>query len=97
MTDFKGRIIDADLVEDVKELIEQKRADELERVIDQLRPADLADLIEHLGADERLFLFKLLEPEGAGEVFVEIEHPIQERILKDLDTKSISEIVEELD
>ncbi|MFP3911901.1 MAG: magnesium transporter [Desulfobacteraceae bacterium] len=97
MTDFKGRIIDAKLVEDVKELIEQKRAGPLERMIDQLRPADLADLIEHLGAEERLFLFKLLEPEGAGEVFVEIEHPIQERILKDLDTKSISEIVEELD
>lgn len=97
MPDFKGRIIDAKLVEDVKEFIEQKRAGPLERVIDQLRPADLADLIEHLGAEERLFLFKLLEPEGAGEVFVEIEHPIQERILKDLDTKSISEIVEELD
>ncbi|MFO7985765.1 MAG: magnesium transporter [Desulfatiglandaceae bacterium] len=97
MRDFNGRPIDAELVEEVKALIEQKNADALERLIDQLRPADLADLIEHLGADERLFLFQLLEPEGAGEVFVEIEHPIQERILKDLDTKAISDIVEELD
>jgi magnesium transporter len=66
-------------------------------LIDDARPADVADLIEHLNPDERLFVFKLLEPEGAGEVLVEIEPPVQDRILKDLDNQAISEIVEELD
>jgi len=41
--------------------------------------------------------FVLLDPDGAGEVLVEIEPPVQERIVKDLDNKAISQIVEELD
>jgi len=97
LSDFTGKSVDTQLVERVKELVAQNDRENLGRLIDQLRPADLADLIEYLDRDERLFLFQLLEPEGAGEVFVEIEPPIQERILKDLDTKAISEIVEELD
>ena len=39
----------------------------------------------------------MLEPDGAGEVLVEIETPVQERILKDLDNQAITEIVQGLD
>ena len=57
----------------------------------------MADLIEHLAAEERIPIFQLLEPEGAGDVLVEIEPPVQERILKNLDNQTISDIVAELD
>jgi magnesium transporter len=93
---FKARTIDGKLLEEVKGLINQKDRGALKRFIDPMRAADLADLIEHLSRDERLFIFHLLEPEGAGEVLVEIEPPVQERILKDLDNQAISQIVEEL-
>ncbi len=66
-------------------------------MIEDLRAADLADLIEHLESDERLYLFALMEPEGAGEVLVEIESPVQESIIHGLDNQAISEIVQELD
>jgi len=69
----------------------------LKKLIDDMRAADLADLIEHLDPEERLFIFNLLEPDGAGEVLVEIETPVQERILKDLDNQAITEIVQGLD
>ncbi len=62
-----------------------------------MRAADLADLIEHLDGDERIFLFSLLEPTGAGEVLVEIEAPVQEQILEGLDNEVLTEIVQELD
>jgi magnesium transporter len=94
---FKTKIIDGNLIEEVKSLIEQENHQALEKILDDMRAADAADLIEHLGADERLFIFNLLEPEGAGDVFVEIEPPVQERILRDLDNQAISEIVQELD
>lgn len=94
---FKAKPIDGNLIEEVKNLIEQKNNRAIEKIIDDMRAADVADLIEHLDADERLFIFHLLEPEGAGDVFVEIEPPVQERILKELDNKVISEIVQELD
>ena len=94
---FEDRIVDNKLLDEVKGLIQQENSIALKRLIDQMRPADVADLIEHLSRDERLFIFRLLDPDGAGEVLVEIEPPVQERIVKDLDNKAISQIVEELD
>lgn len=85
------------LIKDVKSLIEKGDEEALTRLIDELRPADMADLIEHLDHDERLFIFKILEPEGAGEVLVEIEPPVQGRLLEDLDDKALQEIVQELE
>jgi len=49
-----------------------------------LEPADAADVIEHMAPDERLFIFNLLTSEGAGEVLIEIEPPVQKQILADL-------------
>lgn len=97
MVILKTGVLDEGLIHDVKTLIEGYDSKGLRRLIDDARPADVADLIEHLNPDERLFVFKLFEPEGAGEVLVEIEPPVQDRILKDLDNQAISEIVEELD
>ncbi|MDY6972697.1 MAG: magnesium transporter [Thermodesulfobacteriota bacterium] len=94
---FKTRITDGRLVEEVRDLIRDENRRALRNVIDGMRAADVADLIEHLGSDERLFIFKMLEPEGAGEVLVEIEPPVQGRILEHLDNRAISEIVQELD
>jgi len=84
-------------VDSIKSTIAEKNSEGLSLLIDELRAADLADLIEHLDREERMFVFDLLEPEGAGEVLVEIEPPIQESILNSLDNQAISEIVQELD
>ncbi len=97
MATTQSLIISEKLVDDVRSAIEEKNSRFLKKMIDDLRPADLADLIEHLKHEERLFLFDMLEPEGAGEVLVEIEAPVQESILSDLDNQSITEIVQELD
>jgi len=97
LTVLKNRIVDNKLLDEVEGLIEQENSVALKRLIGEMRAADVADLIEHLGRDERLFIFHLLGPEGAGEVFVEIESPVQGRILKHLDNEAISQIVEELD
>ena len=94
---FKTIAIDGKLIEEVKHFAEQGNRQGLGKLIDDMRAADLADLIEHLDREERLFIFNLLEPDGAGEVLVEIETPVQERILKDLDNQAITEIVQGLD
>ncbi len=97
MTAFKTRAIEARLVDEVKALVQSEKLVALKNLIAEMRPADVADLIEHLAANERLAIFQLLEPEGAGDVLVEIEPPVQELILKDLDNQAISDIVAELD
>ena len=97
MSAFRTKAIDGKLVEEVKNYIEHEDEQALKKIVDEIRAADVADLIEHLKPHERLFIFKLLEPDGAGEVLVEIEPPVQEGILKELDNREISEIVQELD
>lgn len=97
MAAFKTIAIDGKLIEEVKHFAEQGNRQGLKKLIDDMRAADLADLIEHLDPEERLFIFNLLEPDGAGEVLVEIETPVQERILKGLDNQAITEIVQGLD
>ncbi len=86
-----------ELIERIKNLIKEGNKKELKSIIDSMKPADVADLIEHLDSEERMFIFKILEPEGAGEVLVEIEPPIQESIIEEMDDESLSEIVESLD
>ena len=84
MSTYSPITIDESLIQEIKELVKQENHPALEKLIDESLPADLADLIEYLAPDERLFILALLKPEGAGEVLVEIEAPVQESILDDL-------------
>jgi len=90
-------ILSEKFIKDVKGFIKEEKKEFLKKLLGDVLPADVADLIEYLSPDERLYIFELLDPDGAGEVLVEIEAPVQERILSDLDNQAISEIVEELD
>jgi magnesium transporter len=94
LTIFEARTVDGRLLEEVKGLIDQQDSVALKKLLNQMRPADVADLIEHSGKDEGLLIFRLLEPDRAGEVLMEIEAPVRERILRDLDSEAISQIVE---
>jgi magnesium transporter len=92
-----AQILSEELITLVRTLANEKNQDSLKKLLDDMRPADVADLIEHLAQDERLFIFELLKPEGAGEVLLEMEAPVQERILGDLDNQVIMKIIQELD
>jgi magnesium transporter len=91
------QILSEELIDLVKTLIGEKNQLPLKKLIDEMRPADVADLVEHLDHGDRLHIFELLNPDGAGEVLLEMEAPLQERILSDLDNKAITEIIQELD
>ena len=68
----------------------------MERCLTELHPADLADLLEHIEGDERLSIFKLLTPELAGEVLIQVSSPIKENLTNELDDKTITHILNEL-
>jgi magnesium transporter len=97
LASFKTDTINERIIEEVSRLIEQDNLGALKNFIDGMRAADMADLIEHLDPDARLAIFNLLEPEGAGDVLVEIESPVQGRLIKELDNDAISSIVQEMD
>lgn len=92
-----AQLLSEELISLVRNLIGEKNRESLRKLLDDMRPADVADLIEHLNQDERLCIFDLLKPEGAGEVLLEMEPPVQERVLSGLDNQAIMEIIQELD
>ncbi len=85
------------LIDQFKALVKSGEKDALKALIKEMAPADVADLLEHLDHDERLFVFELLEPEGAADIIVEMQAPAQGRLLEDLNNEVLSDIVEEMD
>lgn len=84
------------LLDNIRNMIQEQAYSDMERLIEDLHPADLADLVEHLESDEMLAVFTLLTPERAGEVLKEISAPIQEKIANELDDQTITQILNEL-
>ncbi|MFO8089475.1 MAG: magnesium transporter [Desulfatiglandaceae bacterium] len=93
---FKIRGLEAKLIDDVKRYIAEEDTSSLSKIIDSLCAADLADLVEHLDSTERMFIVEFMTPANAGEMLVEVEAPVQEKILRKLDSKAISEIIQRL-
>jgi len=84
------------LLDTIRNMIQEQAYSDMERLTEELHPADLADLVEHLESDEILAVFKLFTPERAGEVLKEISAPIQEKIANELDDQTITQILNEL-
>jgi magnesium transporter len=84
------------LLDNIRNMIQEKTYSDMEKLIEELHPADLADIVEHLESDEILAVFTRLMPERAGEVLKEISSPIQEKIAHELDDQKITNILNEL-
>jgi len=84
------------LLDNIRNMIQEQAYSDMERLIEELHPADLADLVEHLETDEMLAVFTRLTPERAGEVLKEISAPIQEKIAHELEDQTITQILNEL-
>ena len=97
MDSFQTIRVSEKLIQEIKLYIEQQNRQALIKLIQAVQPSDMADLIEHLDHEERLYLFDFFETGDAGEVLMEIESPVKEKIIRDLDNESISEIVRELE
>jgi magnesium transporter len=84
------------LLDNIRNMIQEQAYSDMERLIEELHPADLADLVEHLESDEMLAVFTRLTPERAGEVLKEVSAPIQGKIAHELDDQTITQILNEL-
>ena len=75
------------------------RKDELLRArFDELHPADIAEILDHLGLEEVQYLWKLIELEERGDVLIELEEDVRERLLANLTNKEIAEeVLEHID
>ncbi len=90
-------IADAELLDDIEELVRTDARAALLNIILDLHSADIASIINELPREEGRFLFEMLPPEEASEVLLDLHENVREDFFEELTAKRLSEIVEELD
>ncbi len=88
--------IDNELIDSITTLIKEGAEKSLLNIFADLHPADIAEIINHVDLDSAKFSFSILDTETAGEVITEIDENLREKILKNIDVKTITDIVDEL-
>jgi magnesium transporter len=81
---------------DIIELIERKKFDDLKAALVELFPQDIAELIEDLEDEQKGIVFRLLPKSLAIEVFENLTHTEQEKLLFSFSNARIKEILEEM-
>lgn len=86
-----------EILEQIREQIEQKRGEEIFATVSPLHPADIADILEHLTREQAKYVYQLLNEEVAAEALMEMEEESRESLLKIFSTQEIAEQVDQLD
>ncbi len=87
---------DGVFMEQVEDLVEQKRWPDLRDMLALLEPADIALILDDLPEDRLPLLYRLLPKELAAEVFVEMEPELQELLIKTFSDSELKEVLDEL-
>jgi magnesium transporter len=65
----------------------------LKENISDIHPVDLADILEELDGDQRLALFKELEPEHASETLEEVEPRVQRELIHSMEKRQAAQLI----
>ena len=94
MTPFK---LTDEFVEQIEQLIEQRKENALLEVLGELHYADIAEIIDELNLEEATYLIKLLDSEKTSDILTELDDDVREQILDNLSVSEIAQEVEALD
>jgi magnesium transporter len=86
-----------EFIENIEQLIVEKKGDELRELLHQFHFADIAELLEELSSDEATYLIKLLETDITSEALMELDDDVREKILDRMSPKEIANELEEMD
>ncbi|MBW6536989.1 MAG: magnesium transporter [Mariniphaga sp.] len=90
--------ITREYIDRLKNLIEEKNAEELKATMEPLHPADIAEVMDDLNIDEAKYLYLLLDGEKASDVLIEIPEQDRKRFLRVLPSELIaSKFIEYMD
>lgn len=83
-------------MDEILELIELKKMNELHEKLDNMNSADFPALFEELDEEKAIVIFRLLSKEKASDVFAELESDIQEKLISYLTDNELKNIMNEL-
>ena len=75
----------------------EKAKEELREVLEDLHPADIAYVLEALPQDDRLAVWKLVDPEREGDILVEVNDGVRETLIDAMNRDELVDAVETLD
>ena len=83
-------------MEEILELIENKKVNELHNRLEDMNAADFPALFEELDEEKIILIYRLLSKEKASEVFAELEPDVQESLIASLTDKELKNIIDQL-
>ena len=84
-------------IEEVKELIKNKKFTELKNKLEEMNSADISEILDQLDDKESVVIvFRLLTKENAGEAFSHMESDMREKLIGDLTDKELKNVLDEL-
>ncbi len=89
--------MDAELIEDISELIIAGQQGMVLNFLSDLHPSDLANVVSHLPIDEARQVFRWLPVEQAGEMLAELDDDYRARLLEETSEDRITAMLDELD
>lgn len=92
----RAALLDA-LVERVRNLLRQRRAEEAAELLEDLWPADLAEVIEELDEDEQKLIVEHLDPRVSADALEELDEEEAADLAEDLSDETLTAILDEME
>ena len=83
-------------MEEIIDLLNNKKFAELRTALSKIKPQDIAILFNDLETEQMIVLFRILPKDKAVDTFAEMEPDLQEELIKALTDKELKEVVNEL-
>ena len=84
------------IIENLTNLIKNKKIKELRETLKSINSADFPSIIENIDEDKIIMIYRLLSKEKAAEVFVELNHDDQEKLINYLTDTEIKNVMNEI-
>ena len=83
-------------LEEVKELLENKRFNELKNKLSEMKCADISTILDELDKESVIKVFRILSKEKAGMTFSYMESDMREKLIQDLTDAELKNVMDEL-
>ena len=86
-----------EIIQEISQLISNKKNKEIKKKVKEIHYADLAEIINELNFQESIYLIKLIDSDKTSDVLTELDEDVREKILERLSVKEIAGEIKELD
>lgn len=84
------------MLEEILNLIENQKFNDLREYLEQVKSADFPSLFEELDKDKMIVIYRILSKEKAADVFAELDPDIQEDLINCFTDRELKNVINEL-